>query len=51
VFGDWDADFFIEDALLMGFDPFSPEGFQKQVTSLQKGNFISKVAFASRRRS
>jgi len=46
--GAYDADLFIEDALASGFDPFSPEGFQKQVTefSRQPCPIVSKVAFA-----
>jgi len=48
------ADMFIEGALSSGVDPFSPEGFQKQVTLYQRMGMMSKVAFvprASRRRS
>jgi len=39
-----DADMFIEDALLMGYDPFSPEGFQKQIKRFQILKLLSNVA-------
>jgi len=37
------ADIFIEDALLLGYDPFSPEGFQEETKRLMNLGGIRKV--------